>query len=202
MKPKQIENFFRRLDEDLNASATVYLTGACAAAVWGGVRPSQDIDFGLRLNKGSGVTWEQVYASVERTTKLTGIPASVAEDIDRWGMITLLNYQKTSKSWLRLRGLDVRLLDPATWAIGKLTRFLESDILDVVAVFRRQKVDGLAAARVWGRALRASPPSTTQFQFRRQVELFLASQGKVIWGRTFDTDAAIRTFKAAAKIRS
>lgn len=201
MKPRQIENFFRVFATELAAPATVYLTGACAAALWGGVRPSQDIDFGLRLPPRSKTTWDQVYAAVQRCSRATGIPASVAEDIDRWGMITLLDYQRTSKRHALFGKLDVRLLEPAHWAIGKLTRFLEPDIIDVVTVFKRRKVVAFPALRLWGRALRASPPSTAQFQFRKNVEAFVNLHGRAAWGAKLDAAAAITVFHSAAKIQ-
>jgi hypothetical protein len=200
MKPRQIENFFRVFASELAAPATVYLTGACAAALWGGVRPSQDIDFGLRLPPRSKTTWAHVYAAVERSTVATGIPASVAEDIDRWGMITLLDYQATSKSYTTFGKLDVRLLEPAHWAIGKLTRFLEPDIIDIVTVFKRRKVMPLPALDLWGRALRSSPPSTAHYQFRRNVETFVGLHGRAAWGAKFSVATAIAAFHAAAKI--
>ncbi len=200
MKPKQIKHFFEVLSDQLQAPATIYLTGACAAALWGGVRPSQDIDFGLRLPARSRVTWDQVHACVVMSSRITGIAASVAEDIDRWGMITLLDYQKRSHRHSRIGRLDLRLLSPAHWAIGKLTRYIESDISDLVTVFRRQKLLPLPAVRLWGRALRASPPSSSQFQFRRHVESFLSSHGKAAWGRRFDVSAAVHAFHRAARI--
>lgn len=200
MKPKQVEEFFEVLWAQLQAPVTIYLTGACAAALLGGVRPSQDVDFGLRLPARSKLGWQQVYACVQRTSQITGVPASVAEDIDRWGMITLLDYQKRSTRHAMIGQLDLRILSPAHWAIGKLTRYLEPDVLDMVTVLRRQKVDALASVRLWGKALRASPPSTTQFQFRGQVEAFLSHHGKAVWGRSFDVQKAVKAFHLAAGI--
>jgi hypothetical protein len=61
-------------------------------------------------------------------------------------------------------------------------------------------VSAAAAAHTWGRALRASPPSTSQFQFRQNVERFLADEGRSIWGRRFDPAELIRRFHRSAKI--
>jgi hypothetical protein len=52
----------------------------------------------------------------------------------------------------------------------------------------------------WGRARRASPPSTAQFQFRRNVEDFFHRHGKATWGRAFQVDAAVAPFRKAARI--
>ena len=57
-----------------------------------------------------------------------------------------------------------------------------------------------AAARVWGRALRASPPSTAQLQFRRNVERFFATEGAAIWGRGFPSDELVARFRRAAHV--
>ncbi|MEP6654833.1 MAG: hypothetical protein ABJA82_15830 [Myxococcales bacterium] len=206
----QIDRYLTILAAQLGVPARAFLTGAAAAALWGRVRPSADIDFGLELrHTGSaqpedrttdGDSWRIIEQAVERTTKLTGIPASVAADIDRWGMITLLNYRRTSRLYRRFGKLDVRLLDPVNWSIGKLTRALDPDLRDVAEVFRRQAVSWIRAAGTWGRALRASPPSTSQFQFRRHVEDFFTRRGPVIWGTRFEAESAIRRFHAAARI--
>jgi hypothetical protein len=192
---RQIERFLATLAAEMRTPARAYVTGAAAAALWGGVRPSQDIDLGIETSD-----WETAQRAVERTTRLTGIPANVAEDIDRWGMITLLDYRASSRRYRRFGKLDVRLLHPTNWSIGKLTRYLDPDIRDVITVFRRQEVTFDAASRLWGRALRASPPSTVQFQFRRNVQDFFASHGRSVWGKDFDPQAALRAFERAARI--
>ena len=205
MTPRRIEQFLATLASELDAPARAYVTGAAAAALWGRVRPSLDVDLGIELKgparHNSPTAWESVQHAVERTTRLTGIPANVAEDIDRWGMITLLDYRRSSRLHRRFGTLEVRLLHPANWSIGKLTRYLDPDVRDVVEVFRRQAVAPIRATRTWGRALRASPASTTQFQFRRNVEDFLARRGRSIWGASFDAGTATATFQRAAAIR-
>lgn len=201
MTPHQIERFFAILSDELKDGGKVYLTGAAAGALWGRVRPSVDIDFGLELPVRSRKTWDAVHAAVLRTTSRTGIPASVAADIDRWGMITLLDYKRTSRRHKRFGALEVRLLHPINWSIGKLTRFLDPDVRDIVEVFRRQKISARSCATVWGKALRASSASTSQFQFRLNVEAFLREEGKKVWGNRFDPGIAIRWFQAAAKMK-
>lgn len=201
MTPKRIERFLATLAAELGVPARAYVTGAAAAALWGRVRPSVDVNLGLELRPGTRASWDLVQAAVDRTVRLTGIPASVAEDIDRWGMITLLDYRRSSRRYGRWGHLEVRLLDPVNWAIGKLTRYLDPDVRDVVEVFRRKRVSATRAAAIWGRALRASPSSTTQHQFRRNVPAFFGGQGRRIWGARFDAAGAIRRFHGSAQIR-
>lgn len=201
MNRRRIDLFLATLAAELNLPGRAFLTGAAAAAILGRVRPSVDIDLGLELLGRAGAAWgPAVERAVDRTIRLTGIPASVAADIDHWGMITLLDYKRTSRAYRRFGALEVRVLHPIHWAIGKLTRALDPDLRDLVGVFRRQEVDPLAAARTWGRALRASPPSTVQMQFRRNVESFFQREGRRIWGRPFDAQLAIRGFHRAARI--
>jgi hypothetical protein len=201
MTPRQIERFMATLAAELGVPARAYLTGAAAAALWGRVRPSYDVDLGLELKRRSPTSWEVIQRAVDRTTRLTGIAVSVAEDIDRWGMITLLDYKRTSRRYRQFGRLELRLLHPANWSIGKLTRNLESDLRDVVEVFRRQNVSSTKVASTWGRALRTSPASTAQFQFRRNVERFLRLRGRRAWGDSFDADAAVALFWRAARIK-
>ena len=201
MNRRQIDRFLGILAAELGCPARAYLTGAAAAALWGRVRPSVDIDLGLELRGKKRNSWELIAAAVERTMRLTGIPTSVAEDIDRWGMITLLGYRRNSQLYRRFGQLEVRLLHPVNWSIGKLTRYLDPDVRDVVEVFRRQAIAAHLAVRTWGRALRASPASTAQFQFRQNVEHFITKQGRRLWGPTFDGVAAIGRFHRAARIK-
>ncbi len=203
MTRRRIERFLATLAAELDAPARAYVTGAAAAALWGRVRPSVDIDFGLEF-RGRGRAkvsrWDDLQRAVDRTTKLTGIPANVAEDIDRWGMITLLDYKRSARRYRTFGKLEVKLLKPVNWSIGKLTRRLDADLSDVVEVFKRLGTSATAAATTWGRALRASPASTAQFQFRRNVEDFLRRHGPAIWGRAFDAEATIRVFDRWARI--
>lgn len=201
MTKRRIERFLAVLAQELDVPARAYLTGAAAAALWGRVRPSVDVDLGVELLSRRQGSWAVVQDAVDRTSKLTGIPANVAEDIDRWGMITLLDYKRRSRQYRRFGKLEVRLLHPVNWSIGKLTRYLDPDIGDVVEVFRRQKITMLSAARTWGRALRASPASTSQYQFRQNVESFFKRQGRAIWGSSMNVEAAIQVFRRAADIK-
>ena len=199
MSPRAIERFFKTLSAEFGGPATIIVTGAAAGALWGRIRPSQDIDFGVQLV--GRVAWDRFQASVQRTIQRTGIPVNYAEDIDRWGSVTLLDYRRHTTLYRRFGTLTVRLLDPAYWAIGKLGRYFALDVDDVVKVLKRRKVPAASAVRVWGRALRASPKSAALTQFRTQVEHFLRAYGRTIWGKGFDPDAAIQQFHRAAGIR-
>ena len=87
MTRTQIDAFFRVLAEQWGGKAIVLLTGAAAAAIWGHVRPSVDIDFAVQLRRRGRSDWETLEAAIGRTVRLTGIQANYAEDIDRWGLI-------------------------------------------------------------------------------------------------------------------
>lgn len=67
-------------------------------------------------------------------------------------------------------------------------------------MFRRKAITADLAVSTWGRAFRASPASTVQFQFRQNVEHFITKQGRLLWGPRFDVAAAIGRFHRAARI--
>src|SRR3990167_1428697 len=131
MNRLQIDRFFTILDRELNAPARIIVTGAAAGALWGHVRPSLDIDFAIQPSAGER-KWEHVEFAVEKTKALTGISANYAIDIDRWGAISLLDYRQHTHRYKVFGRLAVHLLDPAYWSIGKLTRYLQPDIDDMV----------------------------------------------------------------------
>jgi hypothetical protein len=198
MNPKEIERFFKGIAKDFNEDATVYLTGAAAGALMGGVRPSLDVDFGVELKNSK--KWEQLTAAIEKNKVLTGLGSNYDEDIDRWGMITLMDYQKHSPLFKQYGKLKVKVLEPAYWSIGKMTRYLEPDIADMEMVFRKKKVSAALLTGVWGKALKSSPRSASLLLFRKQVEDFLVHSGSEIWGNAFDAAGAIKDFHQSAGI--
>lgn len=198
MTERQIVRFFEMLADELPARVRIIVTGAAAAALWGAARPSLDIDFSVEWMPGSRREWAELERAIEAASKRAGIQTNFAADIDRWGQISLLDYRRHTQAYRVFGRLDVRLLDPAYWSIGKLTRYLEPDIRDLVAVLTRQQVPAGRAIRLWGTALRASPPSTASGLFRRQAEHFLATHGSSIWGTRFDAAAAVAQFRRLA----
>jgi len=201
MDPKIIDRFFQILAKEFDQPATIILTGAAAGSLLGHIRTSRDIDFAVQPASRDARTWQRLAAAIDHAMRQVGIEANYAEDIDRWSSITLLDYRRHTTAYRRFGKLQVRVLDPIYWAIGKIGRYLDIDVSDVVAVLTRHRVPFGRAVAVWGRALRLSPRSAAVFQFRRQLEHFLRTYGRAIWGRTFDAGAAIRQFHRQAGIR-
>jgi hypothetical protein len=200
MTTAQINRFFRVLASRLDEPAQVIVTGAAAASLWGAVRSSLDIDFAVTVVKGQRAHWPRVEEAVAQATQRTGIAANYAEDIDRWGAVTLMDYRRHTTRYRRFGTLDVRLLEPAYWSIGKVTRYLEPDVHDMVAVFTRRRVPAARVIRVWARAIRASPRSAALSTVCRQAEHFLMTHGRAIWGDRFDPQAAVTQFRRAFRL--
>jgi len=199
MSPRQIDRFFRVLAQELGEPARVILTGAAAGSLWGHVRPSVDIDFAIQPAGRGPARWRRVEHAIERAVRRTGIRVNYAEDIDRWSSISLLDYRRRTRLYRRFGALQVRLMDPAYWSIGKVSRYLDPDVRDLVTVLRAQRVSAARLVRLWGRALRRSPRSLALTQFRRQAEHFLRAHGRAIWGTRFDAERALARFHEAAR---
>lgn len=201
MTRRDINRFFLELSRRFNGQATVMVTGAAAGTLFGNPRASRDIDFAIRLRRRSPQRWGALEAAISQAMAQTRIDVNYAEDIDRWGMISLLDYARRTTRYRRFGTIEVRVLDPLDWAIGKLTRYLEFDQRDVAAALRRRRIPWTLAVEVWGKALRASPRSLAQFDFRRHVEHFLQTYGRTLWGPSFDTQRAITRFHRAAGVK-
>lgn len=201
MNRRQIDRFFRVLSKQIAKPARVILTGASAGSIWGSIRPSLDIDFGISLASANSRQWQAVEVAIQRTVAITGIPANFAEDIDRWGQISLMDYRKRTLPYKRFGKLNVRLLHPAYWSIGKITRYLDPDVQDLAAVLKKQRLNPQTVVAVWARALKKSPRSEALFQFRRQAEHFLRVYGKEIWGKSFDAQHWLGRFYKLAGIK-
>ena len=196
-----INSFFKALSRELDLKARVVLTGAAAGNLMGDVRASSDIDFAININRASPQAWEKVEAAISKAKELTGLTANYAQDIDRWGLISLMDYLKHTLPYQQFGLIKVDILAPAYWSIGKMTRYLSPDIRDMVRVFKRRKIAYPELARTWGAALRSSPRSTALFEFRKHVEDFLRLYGRFIWGKTFDFDKSVWLFNKAAGIK-
>ena len=197
MTRRQIERFFRLMAEAASEPATVIVTGAAAGSLWGHVRPSLDIDFALRPTSRHRRAWPNLEDAVEQATRLTGIRANYAEDIDRWSSVSLLDYRRHARPFRRFGRLRVQLMDPAYWSIGKVSRYLDPDVRDLVAVLRRRRVAPRPLVRLWARAVRRSPRSPALTQFCRQAEHFLRAYGRRIWGTAFHSERTIEEFRRA-----
>jgi hypothetical protein len=204
MNRKEINCFFNILSGRFHRPAVVILTGASCGSLYGSVRPSLDIDFALKLKVKSGrkneTAWQEFADAVRQAAALTGIQVQYAEDIDRWSQISFLDYANHTRPYRKFGRVEVRLLDPAYWAIGKLTRYLDPDIRDVTEVLQKTKVSWKKFAELLGRALRKSPKSTACYSFRRQVEDFFRTFGKKIWAGAYSAESAISAFHKAAGI--
>jgi len=200
MDRQQIDRFFKILATEFQKEARIILTGAAAGTILGSIRPSVDIDFAVEIKRPGESTWKEFNAAVRKAISETGIQANYAEDIDRWGMITLLNYRNNTKFLKKYGHLTLSVLKPAIWSIGKVTRFIDPDIKDMIQVFRKTKISPTRLAETWGKALRKSQRSTALIRFRRQVESFFKSYGKKIWGRNFNATKTIIQFHKSAGI--
>ena len=206
MKKNIIDLFFMELDRALSSPASVILTGAAAGAIYGNVRHSVDIDFEIRLKgketKGGQNQDEIVQGLMREVSSKLGISANYSDDISRWSMINYLNYRKTSIPYKKIGQIDLRLMAPEYWTIGKMTRFLEIDVKDIVEVIKEKRLRAGRLVSLWARALRASPLSPTKGQFRRNVEYFLNMHGKKLWGTAFDKQKAINDFRRLAGLKA
>ena len=176
------------------------ITGAVAGAIFGHVRSSADIDFSIEFKRPSDIFESDLDAALRRTSEATGINIQYAKDIDRWGLISILDYKEKSIPYRKFGAIEVRTLAPLHWCIGKFSRYLQSDIQDLAAVLKKKRIPAIELAEILGRALKQSPLSSHCFQFRKHVEHFFQKYGRKIWGARFDLSGSIRLFHQAAGI--
>ncbi len=204
MNKREISRYFKDLSKIYRRPCRVILTEAGAGTFYGRIRATMDLDFALEL-KARGPAKEKAWREFERCAReiseKNGIAAQYAEDIDRWSLNTYLDYQNHTRAFKHFGSIEVRLLEPAYWAIGKLTRYLDPDIQDVIEVMRRSRTSFELLAKVLGKALKKSPKSTACELFRRQVEDFFKTYGRRAWGKKFDSFKTIAIFHRTAGIR-
>jgi hypothetical protein len=204
MKIRDIQRFFEELDRRIDMPVRIILTGGAAAILQGVQRATYDIDFEIQLIKAGTEAVKKLdllQKAIAETGRVTGITPQYDEDIDQWNTIPFPT--KKSQRYALIGKVDVRLLDPGLWAIGKLTRFLATDVGDLRTVLKTGKTDPQKMARLWGAALGMSPSSNMQALFRRQVESFFDRYAHEIWGLSVKPEALKRRFiETAQKTRT
>lgn len=201
MREKDIDFFFKTLDEELRHSADVILTGAAAGSILGNIRPSVDIDFQMKLR---GAPSQNVSFfpddAVKRASERTGIAVNFSDSIDRWSMIGLLDYEKHALPYKTIGHLTIKVLSPDYWTIGKMGRFYEIDIQDMIAIIKKHQLSTARLTGLWARILRASGPSLSRKEFYEHVIYFFKEHGHRIWGKGFDAEEAVKAFEKAVHI--
>jgi len=194
MNRKKIHEFFKRLDISLDQKAVVIVVGASAASLMGHVRPSFDIDFEIRLNRNTSAQKRKLAETILKAARETGVAVNFSENIGGWSMVSYLDYRKTALPYKKFGKLDVQLIEPAYWTIGKMTRFLELDIQDMVKIIRKKKIKPGRVISVWAQAFQASDLSLELGQFREHVLFFIKQYSKKIWGKNAKPDVLSQMF--------
>src|SRR3990167_9824868 len=115
MRKKDIDRFFLKVSSRIKIPFQIYLTGGVASWFLGGNRPTHDIDFALKTKK----EWEQIEQIIREVSRELSIAVEFSEDISRWGMIGISDFEKGAKLYKRFGSIDVYILDPLIWSVGK-----------------------------------------------------------------------------------
>ena len=194
MNKRQIDLFFKILDRQLGLKGTVILTGASAGSLMGHIRPSFDIDFEIRLAARSSQVKTKLQTSIDKAAKIAGVAVNFSENIGGWSRINYLEYRKTAVPYKKIGNLDVRLIAPEYWTIGKMARFLELDIQDMIKIIKKKKLKPDSLVRIWAKAIRSSDLSLELGQFRDHVIYFIKHYGKKLWPKT-DLESLVAQFQ-------
>ncbi|OGW84077.1 MAG: hypothetical protein A2987_05400 [Omnitrophica bacterium RIFCSPLOWO2_01_FULL_45_10] len=199
MNKRQIDLFFKILDQELDLNGIVILTGAGAGSLMGHIRPSFDIDFEIRLHRKTPAIKTKLQMSIDKAAKIAGVAVNYSENISGWSRINYLEYRKTAVPYKTIGKLRVQLIAPAYWTIGKMARFYELDIQDMVQIISKKKLKPELLIDIWAKAIRASDLSLELGQFRDHVIYFIKHYAKKIWGPATDPVILIATFEQKLK---
>src|SRR3989338_1932640 len=186
----EIDRFFDELDKEFHRPLCILITGAVAGFMMGHIRPSDDIDFEVRLpDEHSTVDLrEALESAIRAVSQKLAMPAQYTENIAGWSQITLLDYRKQALPYKKIGNIEISFLAPEYWAIGKLTRYLPLDSRDLVSVMKATGTDSIKLITTLAKALRASPLSDRSREFKNHVVDFLKNEGREIWGNHFSAE--------------
>ncbi len=184
MHKRQIDLFFRELDKALRKKAEIILLGASAGSLMGHIRPSFDIDFEIRLNKTTR-NKKGVEEAILRTARKVGVAVNFSENVDHGSMVSYLDYRKTALPYKKFGRLNVKLIAPSYWTIGKMARYYALDAKDMAAIIKKKKLKLQPLIRLWKRALDQSDLSLELGQFKKHAAHFLKTYGPRLWGKNY-----------------
>ena len=195
MRKNLIDLFFLELSKKTTKDVQIIVTGAVAGSLYGHSRPSLDIDFEIRPKKEKDSAYlEYLDGVIREISSRLKVDTNYGEDISHWSMIDYLDYRKKSIPYKKIGHLDIRLIAPEYWTIGKMTRFFRIDIQDMIQVIKKKKLDAGESIGLWARALKASPMSLAKRDFILHVKLFIHDHGRHAWGNGFDKKKALDLF--------
>lgn len=168
--------FFKKLSELVTEEIDVYLLGGCALIILGASRTTQDIDFEIR-----GASDETIQR-IQQFCNDKNIPVNFSEDAGMWGMISINNNRDTALPYSDFGKITVRILDPLDMSIGKIERFTDIDVQDVTYLIKKLSMNPEELLTAWARASNRSLKSEKIFLFRKQVESFIKTYSKELWG--------------------
>lgn len=168
--------FFKKLSELITEEIDVYLLGGCALIILGASRTTQDIDFEIR-----GASDETI-ERIQQFCNDKNIPVNFSEDAGMWGMISINNNRDTALPYSDFGKINVKILDPLDMSIGKIERFTDIDVQDVTYLIKKFSMKPEELLTAWARALNKSLKSEKIFLFRKQVESFIKTYSKELWG--------------------
>ena len=168
--------FFKKLSELVTEKIDVYLLGGCALIILGASRTTQDIDFEI---KGAS---DETIERIQQFCIDKNIPVNFSEDAGMWGMISINNNRDTALPYSDFGKINVRILDPLDMSIGKIERFTDIDVQDVTYLIKKFSINAEELLTAWARALNKSLKSEKNFLFRKQVESFIKTYSKKLWG--------------------
>ena len=191
MEKRNITRFFKILDQELGLPANVILTGAGAGTYMGQTRTSVDIDFEIATVPRN---LDKLESAIARTIRKTGIAVNYSENIGGWSMIAFLDYRRHAVLIQKIGKIQLRLMAPEYWTIGKMVRFGENDLRDLEDIIIKQKLRPDQLIVLWAKAIEGSSLSIELGQFRKNVCYFLTKYGNRVWGKNFKPQQAVETF--------
>jgi hypothetical protein len=173
---EDIDLFFNKLSAFVEDEIDIYLLGGCALIILGASRMTQDIDFEVRGASDDTIEKIQQYCNTEN------VPINFSEDAGKWGMIKINNNRNTTLPYDKFGNITVRIFDPYDMCVGKIERFTDIDIQDVIFLIKKFSMKPEEILSVLAKALKESVKSEKNFLFRKQVESFIKTYSNKLWG--------------------
>ncbi len=193
MKKNDIDVFFEKLSNEWKHPTEIILIGGAAALLFGGVRPTLDVDFQFQFKE--ACSFNAFSEAVAKVVHQTGVQAQFSDNVDRWSSLSFLDFDKNIILYKTFNEIKVYLAHPLYWSIGKIGRYLVSDCQDMIEVFKKNPFDPIKLAQLWRKALSKSPRSEQLFVMKKYMIDFFRHYGQKIWGDTFDLKKIIQIYE-------
>jgi len=189
MIKSDIDAYFHALSLEWSYPTRIILNGDAYAHILTKAKVGDDLSFEIKT-----VHIQKLVNALFQIGHRLNLQVDFTENIQNGSPITYLDYRSHLRPYKSFKNIKVFLLHPSYWSLGKIVRYHDQDIMEMISVFEKWRPGESALAALWKQAMDASPKSTTLYQIPKSAFHFFRKYGVTVWGKGFSLNRIMEYF--------